>query len=420
MADISDSLSFIGQVNTHKAEIVSSTGNVIDITAMIADLTLYEDIFSNTMSGFMLIEDGIDMIASIPLLGQELFRISILTPTLNTKITKEFYIYKLQSRSVSKRSQTYVINFCSKELITSSNSKVSQAFSGSISDTVSKIFTDPRYIGSNSNLYIDKTKNSYSFIAPFWKPLETINWLTGKSINERGVPNYLFYEDNQAFQYVSIDTLMKQKEKREYVFSDIDGNTAYGVSGDKESKYSIVEEMDNAVTFDYLRNLNAGMYSSKLYTLDTTTKSILVNSFDYIDTFAKNTHLDKEPLQTSDLIRKKVASLYFINKNNYQTGVFKPQGYSDFFLQRNSLLEQLTAFKFVIKVHGRTDIKVGNVIKFTVPDLRQILKDEINTSITSDYFSGRYLITAIRHQITAGKHSMYLEIVSDSFIKKLS
>jgi hypothetical protein len=419
MSDFSNQISVPGEIAVRHAKIISTTGKIIDITSMIAEISLYEDLFSNTMSGYILLEDSLDLITTLPLIGEEQFELTIQTPTLLKSISKVFYIYKLQQRVTKKRSQTYMLNFCSKELIFSANSKVSKAFSGNIASTVESIFRDPRYIASDSKLFVDKTKNSYTFVAPFWSPLETINWLAGKSINERGVPNYLFYETNQSFEFVSVDTLIQAGEEREYIYSDVDSNTVFGVNGSKDDKYKIVESIDTAVTFDYLRNLNAGMYSSRLYTMDMTTRSISTNSFDYIDNFNKSSHLEKYPLRTNELVRKKLASLYFIEKNNYQTGALKAQGYSDFFLQRNSLLEQLSAFKICIKVYGRTDMKVGNVIKFTINEARQILVDEIDTSGRNDYLSGRYLVTAIRHQIINGRHSMYMEIVADSFVKQL-
>jgi len=419
MSDNSLNISFPGQVNILVAEIVTSTGAIIDITSMVGDIALFEDIFSNTMSGYMLIHDALDLINTAPLIGQEEFRLTLQTPTLTSKIEKTFYIYKLQNRILSKRSQIYTLNFCSKELINSANSKVAKAFSGNISDTVSSIFSDSRYLASNTKMYMEKTKNSYSFVAPFWTPLETINWLTGKSINEKGVPNYLFYETNQSYEYVSVDTLIQATPEREYIYSDVDGNTMFGTQGSKDDKYKIVDSISNTVTFDYLRNLNAGMYSSKLYTYDLTTKNINTNSFDYIDDFNKSSHLEKVPLKTDNLLRKKIASLYFLEKNNYQTGTLKQQGYKDFFLQRNSLLEQLSAFKISINVKGRTDIKAGNTITFAINDFRQILKNEIDTSGSSDYFSGKYLVTAICHKILNGVHTMNMEIVSDSFVKQL-
>lgn len=421
MSEETETLSYLGQVTVNRVDLISYDNKRINIAGMFSELSLYEDLFSNTMSGHILIEDSLDLINSVPLIGQEQIVIELQTPTVVEKITKIFYIYKLQYRTSSKRSQTYMLNFCSKELIFSANSKISQSFSGNITDNVVKIFKDPRYLASKKDIFIDKTKNSYKFIAPYWSPIETINWLSGRSINERGVANYLFYETNKSFEYVSVDTLMQARAERSYVYSDIDANTAYGASnvGDMESKYNIVESISTATTFDYLRNLNAGMYSSRLVTYDMTTKTINSNSFDYIEDFNKSTHLEKYPLKTDDLVRKKIASLYFIEKNNYQSGQLIKQGYSDFFLQRNSLLEQLSAFKISIKVPGRTDMKVGMVVNFTMSGIRQITADEIQEATQSDYYSGRYLITAIRHQIINGAHSMNMEIVSDSFIKPL-
>ena len=312
-----------------------------------------------------------------------------------------------------------MLNFCSLELISSSNSKVAKSFSGNISTTVSSIFTDPKYIGSKSDIFIENTKNDYSFIAPYWSPIETINWLGSKSLNKQGVANYLFFETNKSFEYTSIDTLLKGQIKREYVFSDIDSNTMIGYDGNIEEKYNVVETINSPVTFDYLRNINAGMFASKLQTFDITTKTINTTTFDYIDDFNKSTHLEKHPLRTDSLTRKKLASLYFIEKNNYLTGTYKNQRHSEIFLQRNSLLEQLSAFKLTVKVFGRTDIKVGNVVKFTINEFRQILEDEIEAEGISDYYTGKYLITAIRHQILNNVHTMYMEIVSDSFVKQI-
>lgn len=420
MSDQSTDISFVGQINVTKAEIISMTGAVIDISHMIADLSIYEDIFSNTMSGYALIEDSIDLINTLPLVGQELFNVELQTPTLQNKIVKTFYIYKLQNRKSKKRSQVYMLNFCSRELIYSLNSKVAKAYSGNISDIVQKIFSDESFLSSKEKLYIDKTSNSLEFIAPYWTPLETINWLSTRSINKDGVSNYLFFETNQSFEYTSVDSLIKLEPKREYVYSDVDYNSVYGMHGDTDSKYNIVESLENGVTFDYMRNLSSGMYSSKLFTYDLTTKNISSVMFDYIDDFDKSKHLNSVPLRSNLLMRKKLASLYFIEKNNYLSGKYIDQKYNSFYLQRNSLLEQLAAFKISIKVPGRTDIKVGQTVTFTVPEMRQILKDEIDdTSGKSDYFSGKYLITAIRHQILSGKHTMYMELVSDSFSKQL-
>ena len=417
MSDVSNILDFPGQINTIRAEIVTHSNNSVDISAMIIDLTLYEDIFSNTMSGYVFIEDSLDLISSLPLVGQEIFLLELQTPTFREKIDKKFYVYKLSSRSTKKRSQSYMLHFCSLELIVSINSKVSKAFAGNITDIVTDIFNNDRLLASKEILKIDKTSNSINFISPYWTPLQSINWLAEKSINERGVSNYLFYETNKTFEFSSIDTLMRSGNVMNYIFADVDSKTA--APNDFLKQYEIVESIDTDVVFDYMRNTSAGMYGSTLYTYDITTKTIAKTTYDYFNSFDKSTHLEPYPLRTPELARKSIASVHHIAKNNYRTGSNKPLRYGDFFLQRNSLIEQITAFKFNIRVFGRTDIKVGDVVSFTISDKRQITKSDIEEA-KSDYFSGRYLIAAIRHQISYGKHFMNMEIVSDSFIKELT
>lgn len=418
---MAEELSHLGQVDFTKAVLMSSNDSKIDILGMIAETSLYEDIFSNSMSGHVLVEDANDLIATMPLTGEEYLEIELQTPTLTEKITKVFYVYKLQHRSSKKRVQTYMLNFCSQELIFSANTKISKAFSGKISSIVDSIWKNQRYMQSDKTLYIEETKNDYEFISPYWNTFETINWLAAKSVNRSGVPNYLFYESNKAFSFISADMLITSEPEREYVFSDVDANTVVGTSGSLEDKYSIVQSIDTAVTFDYLRNLSAGMFSSKLYTFDMTTRNIETNSYDYIRDFSKAGHLNEFPMKSQKLSRRNLANIFFMEKNNYAHGRNKvEQGYKNFFLQRNSLLEQLSAFKVSIRVPGRTDIKAGNTIKFVIPELRKILKDEMESSgAKSDYYSGKYLITAIRHQIINGNHTMFMEIVSDSFVKKL-
>jgi hypothetical protein len=317
--------------------------------------------------------------------------------------------------------QYYTLGFCSDELIVSQNTKISKHFSGKISDTVAKIFTEERALNSDKLIYIDETQNSYSFISAYWTPIETINWLAKRAINKSGVPNYLFFETNQSFEFTSVDTLIKGNPVRNYVFSDADANTIYGESGNFDKKYEIVQSIDTQVTFDYLRNISNGMYASRLTTFDVTSKAVNVTNFDYIDDFDKSGHLDQFPLTTDTLARRKVASLYFLEKNSYLHGKFEPQNQSKYFLQHNSLLAQLSAFKLNLTVPGRTDIKAGNTIKLKLPKYSELTKNEINSDdAESSYYTGKYLVTAIKHQFTAGQHSMLMEVISDSFIKALT
>jgi hypothetical protein len=82
---------------------------------------------------------------------------------------------------------------------------------------------------------------------------------------------------------------------------------------------------------------------------------------------------------------------------------------------RNSLLYEAQTSRYVIEVHGRTDIEVGKIIQCNIP--KSIAKDERTSfdDVLDPQLSGKYLITHIRHEFMLGQHIMLLEIMKDSY-----
>jgi hypothetical protein len=87
MADYKSTLTVPGEVNVLRLEI-EARGKLLDVSALVADLTIYEDIFSNTMSGYIVMVDALDLINTLPLVGEELLYVELETPSLKSKIKK--------------------------------------------------------------------------------------------------------------------------------------------------------------------------------------------------------------------------------------------------------------------------------------------------------------------------------------------
>ncbi len=420
-----DTLNFPGQVNVLRCDLISHSGRSVDISAILGELSLYEDMFSNTMSGHVFLEDALDLVNTLPIVGQEMLVLELQTPSFKKIIKKSFYIYKLEHRIFNARSSQYMLQFCSTELINSANIKVSRAFSGKIHDTVKTLFCEPpygdeRYLASKAQLFYEPTRNSLEFIAPYWTPLQTINWLCEKALNERGAANYLFYETNQSFEFYSLDNLLHNGPVAKYTYGD-SGSRTVSPEENFEKTFGLVESIETDVGFDYLRSLASGMYGSVLYTFDTTSKTMSRTIYDYLKDFDENYHAEKYPLNASDLIFKKQASMHHLLKNNHLHGDNQPITYSEFYQRRNSLLAQIQAFKFNINVFGRTDIRVGDIVHFEMIAKKEITGSEIDdpTKMLARDFAGRCIVTAIRHSITQGVHKMKMEIASESFAEKV-
>jgi len=399
-----------GQVDIVECKLLNTSGNFIDLieNGMVGEINLHEDIFSNCLSGFIIVTDTMDVLSNFKLTGDERLSVILKTPTLTSEIREVFHVYKMQGRETILRNSNYILNFCSIEQIISENNSISKHYSGKISDSVGNIFT--KWFGDRK-LLIEPTTNDLSFIPAHWSPIKTINWLTSKSISPDGFSDYMFFQTTQSYEYVPLSKLIEAKPVREYVCRDFDAMTA---SDDIEEAYRTAEIVSQSVSYDYLKSLNSGMYAGKMYTFDITNRQIKRNTFDYIDDAGKR--LNDNPLMRHDFTRSPDSNINYVHKNDYLFGKKIPVKYD--VLKRASSIAQLNSFKLTIRVHGRTDMKIGTTIKLKATDFRNISESEINdNSAISDYYSGKYLVTAIRHVFSTGNvHEAYIEIVKDSFL----
>ena len=83
-----------------------------------------------------------------------------------------------------------------------------------------------------------------------------------------------------------------------------------------------------------------------------------------------------------------------------------------FGLNRRIILERLNTTRALIKVHGRLDYSIGQMVNLTIPSATQTDEDENLDTLAS----GKYLIGSIRHSMTQGVHEATLELLKDSYI----
>ena len=111
-----------------------------DITSLVTEINLYEDIAQKNMTGQVVISDSTGLPNNFPLTGNELLQFKLGTPGSERYYDFEKHpmvIYKIGQRMAhNPRSQFYILYFCSMEQITNQTLKVERSFEGSV-DTVS-------------------------------------------------------------------------------------------------------------------------------------------------------------------------------------------------------------------------------------------------------------------------------------------
>jgi hypothetical protein len=433
-----------GDVITEEVIITNTSGLKLDIRNFCRTLTLFEDIFSNVLMGTAVVFDSNNLISKIPFKGDEYLTISYRTPGFKEKISKSFYITKVDDRQfiATDRQSLYSLSFMSIEGFQDNIKDVSKKYSGSTDTIVRRVFTDylktPRSVisgGETPTFFKDKLSSHATIVVPSWNPLKTINWAAARSfISGTSAPNFLFFESNKGFYFNSIEQLIKQQRETKQIFAEYTYSpTANKIENVKNSNYTytkpeltkqfnIVRKMNAFRQYDVIEGQDYGYYASKLISIDLGLKVAIEFENDYHKKFTTFEHLEKPAFQTfsNNLRRNPESYKVVLNKHFRLHNDAKDPQYEKWALERNSLLYEISKnLRIELEVPGRTDIEVGRLINFLYP--KNIDKTDGNAveDTFDPYMSGLYLVTAIRHEFNLNKHTMFLEVTKDSFKKSV-
>lgn len=430
-----------GDIRFEECKLINNAGVEIDIRAYIGELNIFEDMFKNGVYGNILMIDASNLAQNFPIIGDELIRFKLKTPGLPQEIYRTFKVYSVTDRMMVRdtNTQSYILHFVSPEVFIDLLSPVYATFEGKISDVVATIWR--QYLQTTRNGGDDETpliinsptENVVKFTSPGWSPMHCLNWLAGKAIATGfKSPNYLFYESNKSFYFTSLekhiaDTVASKNIYQEYryVANNLTADpTSAPYVKDINTEYQKVEDMQLVDSFNNFKNVQNGYYANRLVTMNIFTKTYEVFDYDHVANYDDYKHLENiggntniAPF-TTDVLRGPTSYIQFAPKHKFLYDNFK-DNVSDIvenvLTRRVSAVNELTNFKMIITVPGRVDAEVGSIVKFVYPDTNTRDGSDASMVKEDNYYSGYYLITAIRHKITLMKHMMIIEMVKDSY-----
>jgi len=446
-----------GAISIKEIVIISNDGREVDIAPLLIELNIFENMFSPTLSGNILLSDSQNLIATLPIIGDEYIRIKAITPGFHDEdeIFRTFKVYSITNRAITQddRSQQYILNFCSSEAVLDNLQVISKTYSGRGDQIVSEIFlkylnmarnvfgknkvSDTKDSDDNTPLLIlDETQNNIKFTSPSWTPIKCINWVLSKSIpkNNKG-SSLLFWETIKNFIMASPEQMIQLSLDSNVIFEDYihapanikiseRNDTVLYKKGNLNRAYRIVESFDVDTSFNSLESITNGYYGSRLYNFNVDTKEVEVVDYDYINRFNDYSHLETitsnggNPLFSQQTFRNPESLKIFYPKNpNLYSDT--PSNVSEVAIStiqnRISLLNELYNYRVNISVMGRTDIETGMVCYFGYPNIAPKDESTKQEDATDEIMAGYYLIVSVRHRIMAtGQHRMTLGLVRDS------
>jgi hypothetical protein len=436
---MADGLLHIQDVSIISCKIVGVAGQPFDVSNMVVEINYFEDIFSNFVNGALVVNDSVGLIQMFQFQGQEVLLLEIDKPGLDDPLKKNLRIYKHSGRTQTKTSnENYIIHFCSEEAYLNEQYKISKSYNNKlIGDIVHEILENDLKINPDFLINFDKTTGVHNILVPNLKPFQAINWLTtfAKADQDKNAGAfYLFYEDKYGFSFRSVLNLYKQKTARKYKYEEKNlKSTQNDLVSDINKEFVNVIAFEHISAFDSISAVKQGTMASKTITIDPLRLKFGESTHDY-DKYNKEVQsLDYAPLPQSaanrmgDTMNKTAGAVKFVistsgqGENKYikdkevPVNEFSPETSTSI---RTSQLSLMWSNRIKIIIPGDIGLTVGLIVEFDKPEI-SYNNPESKEKTSDPIYSGKYLITALRHIITQeNRFTTILELCKDSYPNK--
>ena len=439
-------IKYAGEYIVEECTLCTVGGLELNLIDKLATVTIFEDIFSNSITGNISFVDTDNLTANASIVGQEKLRLVLVTPnasdsserTMAVNFTDNpLHIYKVGSSvNINDRTKTFSLSFTTMEMVRNNRIRVSQSFKGEpVNDMIKKVIRSEEYLNSKKEFYYEETTNLFQIIAPNNRPFDFINNVSKRCLSKEYnfAPSFLFYETIKGYYFRTIDSMMDRKNPRmvfrEVTPTDDPDNTALNLTNilDYEIKNST----------DTILQARAGMYSSDLLEVDIYNKKYTHHEYDFLKDYNNNVHVDefnaygsqKAPTisEARDDFGNKITeypktALYVQTTEREKLGGLLDPAFDtqidydgkDIWLQkrRSRIVSLDTAITLQIKVPGNTTLQAGDLIGI-------ILKIQTSADTAQDpYLTGRYLIRNLRHEFSKGvgkmMHTLHIECIRDT------
>jgi len=401
----------------------------IDISSIFEELNIFDSILTPCMSGNILLNDSVGLSKRLIFDGTEYLHISIsksdeASDGNLTNLTKSFRIFKQTNRKNTNQStESYVLHFVSEEMIYSAQQKISQSFTGIYSDIANSILKNYLKVPKDKIGIIENTKGIHNAVVPLLSPIDAMNWLAKRTVSNNSSADFLFFENQYGFNFVSLDKLFSIPP----IFS-VNFLPKNILSDDITSEFFGVRDYSMTTSFDILENTRNGFYANRFVGFDILTRTLVEKDYGLRNHY-KGNHLNDNPSiyisnnregKDAGLMPFSKVNLYpfqkyrssweYVNSNDTSKSLMIDDTH-EYIPRRKAILNNLAQRKMTITLPGNFAVTSGYVLNVDAKSFA------INDDVTEQYdksVSGKYLIVATRHMINPQKHETFCEIATDS------
>jgi len=393
-----------------------------DLSAIYQEFNIFQDLGLDekslpSMTASVLINEGWDILDTLPILGGEEVVISFKTPASTDYVRLSFRVARVgevADNSDSSARKAFWLHLVTTDAYRDSMLRKSVGLSGSYSDMAKIMF--PMLNSMRKFEDIDETYGvQYRYATPMWPVLRSIDYMASRAFDENLMP-FTFYEDFEGYHFRSIGNLFQRGKNplSEEEKAELDKkNRLYRDPKDapflQDGKFDSSRFLRNIMQAE--KKVSRDQFQANYYDVLAVNEEIF--SFEgkeivptqrvYNDWFTETPHLDNFPLFVDSFSRENTRFIETQKDNSEQIQY-----------ANRVIRYSLASTMWRVLLIGDSRLNVGQV--YYIEDVSNRPKSDDNTAELSKMTTGHYIITKLRHKLSkqASGYHCIAEIAKDS------
>lgn len=381
-----------------------SDSKKLDLTPFLMEFQIFEDIFG-IMSAKIVLADVVNIPDSYPIMGGELIDLQYRVPGKEGDQLMTWVISSVGARAIGQDNtgyQGYTLELVTVDCWNDSKKTVSAHFEGRYDEIVGKLL---KRLDSKKPLETDPGHINQQYICPHWNVIRACMAIRDRTLGSKFEP-FFFFEDFDGYKFKSIATLYEQDPYCKFVMGN---GRVSGISDDNPDKvYRRVHTFEYLKGVERMKQESSGAFGAKYMILDPVIKRYNSGVTDYTKSSRSKSFYTIDEYPTMDIGSD--------NRDKFELVMARADKSHEGSAYRAMSRGLLTNNRVKVIVPGDPMIRVGKIVELDIWDrsLREMMDKKEQLA------SGRWLITAVKHQINRENYYTHLELMKDSHAIKVS
>lgn len=419
------------KVVINELDLITVKGIKVNISSIFNSITFYENISSAAISGSIIIRDLQGLTEKFLITGGEEIHIKLSKPISNSILLwrQDLIVHKVNRTNVlDNLSSVFELQFTTKSFVKSLKRRLYKSFKNKkYTDCVKEIYKEI----SDNTITTEDSELTFStpFISTGLNPHRAIEYIAKRSCSKNKF--YVFFERvspisgtfngvpfSASHFFGSVDKLISDSTKNkvyDIVFSQKLPGVIEPALGEGVLRAS---SFIRSAPFSHLDAMLTGFYNSKITAIDPITQTFNLKKFGYTTKEVSNDFYTNRTMSRDNIFSVYDDTKYELpGEKIVLSSINDPAGREEWLFSNVYGQISKNLLKIEVSVEGGTNnIGAGSIVNFKVPShYRKLLNPENSQTPDDIMFSGKYLVTAVRHNITHDGYAKILELSRGSF-----